>query len=161
MTRLFVCVKPFTLNTFTVYECVRTPNTVDIQIGDVFELQKSAKDVNPDNVILTYESTRFGKSRNGISCVFIEISKEHLFQHFKELKHALNYAVCTKSCTIHTLSLVGDEKDLDFEIGETITFYRNYSDTVTLHKSNSDDEKYEIRKTDFVKYFSRIYTAKP
>lgn len=161
MIRSFVCVKPFSLSTFYVVNCARTLHSVDIQIGDIFELQESAKGVDPGNVILTYESTRFGESRHPIPCTFIEISEEYLFEHFKELKCALNYAMCTSSCTIQTLRSPLNEKEVQFEIGEIVTFYRNYSDTVLLHKFCSDEWEYGVLKTDFEKSFSTIYTAKP
>lgn len=164
MIRLFVCVKPFSLSRFYVFNCTQPLHSIDIQIGDIFELQKSAKGVDSGNVILTYESSNFGKSaRKSSSCMFIEVPETYLSEYFEELKFSCNYAICIESCSIQTVDELecGDEA-LKFNLGDVIMFHRNYHGSVSIYENSTNCSKeYVISKHDFRKYFSRLYAAKP
>ena len=163
MIRSFVCVKSFSLNTFNAFNCARTSHSIDIEVGDIFELQKSAEGVDPGNVILTYESSNFGKfARKSSSCMFIEVPQTYLSEHFEELKFSCNYAICIKSCSIKTVDKVGCNDELRFNLGDVIMFHRNYHDSVSIYEDGTScSEDHVISKQDFRKYFSRLYSAKP
>jgi len=120
------------------------------------------KGVDLGNVILTYESSNFGKFASKSSCMFIEVLQIYLSEHFEELKFSCNYAICIKSCSRKTVDKVGCNDELRFNLGDVIMFHRNYHDSISVYEDGTSwSEDHVISKHDFRKYFSRLYIAKP